>query len=136
MIVLMDDSEIRTLISLVPYARTIGIKMSEETGCYLLPVKMSNVGNPTLPALHGGAVAGFMELSAMLYVLQQSESEKIPKVIDFAVDYVRAGKYLATHSRCKLVYLGRRMINVSVSAWQEDETAPIAMARAQFLIKG
>ena len=72
----MDDSEIRTLISLVPYARTIGIKMSEETGCYLLPVKMSNVGNPTLPALHGGAVAGFMELSAMLYVLQQSESEK------------------------------------------------------------
>jgi acyl-coenzyme A thioesterase PaaI-like protein len=131
----MDNLELQDLINKVPYARMLGIEMGEQAACFILPVKKSNIGNPTLPALHGGALAGFMELSAMIHILQHSQSEKIPKIVDFAVDYVRAGKYLATHSRCKLVYLGRRMINVSISAWQEDENAPIAMARAQFLLK-
>ncbi|MBB5189011.1 acyl-coenzyme A thioesterase PaaI-like protein [Zhongshania antarctica] len=131
----MNDVELQQLINRVPYARTLGIEIGEEAGCFLLPVKKSNIGNPTLPALHGGAIAGFMELSAMIHVLQHSHSEKIPKVVDFAVDYVRAGKYVTTYSRCKLVYLGRRMINVSISAWQDDEAAPITMARAQFLVK-
>ncbi len=131
----MDDLELQQLINRVPYARTLGIQRGSEDGCFLLPVKKSNIGNPTLPALHGGALAGFMELSAMIHVLQHSNSPKIPKVVDFAVDYVRAGRFVPTYSRCKLVYLGRRMINVSISAWQEDETAAIAMARAQFLVK-
>jgi acyl-coenzyme A thioesterase PaaI-like protein len=131
----MGDLVLQQQINRVPYARTLGIEIAVEEGRFLLPVKKSNIGNPTLPALHGGAIAGFMELSAMIHVLQHSKSEKIPKVVDFAVDYVRAGKYVPTHSRCKLVYLGRRMINVSISAWQEDEAAPIAMARAQFLVK-
>ena len=131
----MNDMELHQLISRVPYAQTLGIQVGSDNDCFLLPTKKSNIGNPTLPALHGGAIAGFMELSAMIYVLRHSSIEKFPKVVDFSVDYVRAGKYVPTHSRCKLVYLGRRMINVSVSAWQEDEAAPIAMARAQFLVK-
>ncbi len=131
----MNNLELQQLISRVPYARTLGIERGSEEGCFLLPVKKGNIGNPTLPALHGGAIAGFMELSAMIHVLQHSHSAKIPKVVDFSVDYVRAGRFVPTQSRCKLVYLGRRMINVSISAWQEDETAPIAMARAQFLVK-
>ena len=132
----MDDSALQLLINRVPYAKTLGIQVAEEEACFLLPIKKSNIGNPTLPALHGGAIAGFMELSAMIHVLQHSNSDSIPKVVDFSVDYVRAAKYVPTQSRCKLVYLGRRMINVSISAWQEDEAAPIAMARAQFLLKG
>ncbi len=131
----MDKVALQARIDAVPYAQTLGLQMGDEDGCFLLPVKKSNIGNPMLPAIHGGAIAGFMELSAMTHVLTQSESDAIPKVIDFSVDYVRAGKYQETYSRCKLVYLGRRMINVSVCAWQEDEASPIAMARAQFLIK-
>lgn len=131
----MNDLELQQLIDRVPYARTLGVQQGCEDGCYFLPVKKDNVGNPTLPALHGGAIAGFLELSAMIYVLQHGNSKKIPKVVDFSIDYVRAGRLVPTYSRCKLVYLGRRMINVSISAWQEDEAAPIAMARAQFLVK-
>ncbi|CAA0109230.1 Uncharacterised protein [Zhongshania aliphaticivorans] len=131
----MNSSELQQLIQRVPYAQTIGIVASDESGCFLLPVKKTNIGNPTLPALHGGALAGFMELSAMIHVLQLNQTQAIPKVVDFSVDFVRAGRYVTTHSRCKLVYLGRRMMNVGISAWQEDEASPIAMARAQFLVK-
>lgn len=135
MLVVMNNIEFQRFINRSPYARTLGIELGLEGGCFLLPVKRSNIGNPTLPALHGGALAGFLELSAMIHVLGRGSSEIIPKVVDFAVDYVRAGRYVETHSRCKLVYLGKRMANVGVSAWQDDESSPIAMARVQFIIK-
>ncbi len=131
----MDKDAFQQRIEQVPYAKTLGIQMLDEEGCFLLPAKKSNIGNPTLPALHGGAIAGFMELSAMVHVLQHTGVERIPKIVDFSIDFVRAGRYSETYSRCKLVYLGRRMINVSITAWQEDEASPIAKARAQYLMK-
>ncbi len=131
----MDRETFQQRIERVPYARTLGIQMLDEDGCFLLPARKSNIGNPTLPALHGGAIAGFMELSAMIHVLAQSGGESTPKIVDFAVDYVRAGKFTETYSRCELVFFGRKMINVSISAWQDDPLQPIAKARAQFLVK-
>ena len=74
----MNNLSLQERINLVPYARTLGIQMAEEEACFLLPIKKSNIGNPTLPALHGGAIAGFMELSAMIHVLQHSKSDTIP----------------------------------------------------------
>lgn len=131
----MDKASLLKLLDRVPYAKTLGIQLTDDPERCLLPARKSNIGNPTLPALHGGAIAGFMELSAMSLVLQHTDAERVPKVVDYSVDYVRAGKFCDTHSRCELVYLGRRMINVRVSAWQEDEASPIAMARVQFLLK-
>ena len=128
-----DDFQAR--IDRVPYARTLGIQMINEDGCFLLPSRKSNIGNPTLPALHGGAIAGFMELSAMIHVLSQGGSDSTPKIVDFAVDFVRAGKFEETFCRCELVFFGRKMINVSITAWQDDPGRPIAKARAQFLVK-
>lgn len=122
-------------IAEVPYARLLGIEAMSEAGCFRLPPRHSNVGNPLRPALHGGAIAGFMELSAMISVLQTSECERVPKVVDIGIDYLRSGAFVDTFARCRLNYLGRRMINVSVTAWQQDESKPIATARAQFLVK-
>ena len=64
----MNDLELHQLINRVPYAQTLGIQVGGENDCFLLPTKKSNIGNPTLPALHGRGIAGFMELSAMMYV--------------------------------------------------------------------
>lgn len=131
----MSKQDFQARIDRVPYARTLGIKMLDEDGCFALPARKSNIGNPTLPALHGGAIAGFMELSAMVHVISQRDSDSTPKIVDFAVDYVRAGKFEETYSRCELVFFGRKMINVSITAWQDDPSRPIAKARAQFLVK-
>ncbi len=130
-----DTETLSRQIERVPYARMLGIASCGEPGRFVLPARKSNIGNPTLPALHGGAIAGFMELSAMITVLQGEETKRIPKVIDISIDYLRAGRFVETYSRCKLNYLGRRMLNVSVVAWQESEDLPIATARAQFLVK-
>ena len=52
-----------SLISSVPYARLIGMQamMLVEEILFILPASENNIGNPTLPALHGGCIGGFME---------------------------------------------------------------------------
>ena len=60
-----------SLIEKIPYAKFLGIQAKIEGGEieFHLPPSRSHIGNPTLPAMHGGAVSGFMELSAALHLL-------------------------------------------------------------------
>ncbi|CAK9890346.1 MULTISPECIES: PaaI family thioesterase [Pseudomonas] len=125
------------LLQLIPYAGLIGIQCSRQGDdlLFCLPASQDNIGNPLLPAIHGGVIAGFMELSAALYLLIFSESAAIPKIIDFSIDYLRAGHYRDTYARCQLWRQGRRVTNVAITAWQGDPDEPIATARAHFKIE-
>ncbi|UVM57649.1 PaaI family thioesterase [Pseudomonas sp. B21-012] len=125
------------LLQLIPYAGLIGIQCSRQGDdlLFCLPASQDNIGNPLLPAIHGGVIAGFMELSAALYLLIFSESAAIPKIIDFSIDYLRAGHYRDTYARCQLWRQGRRVTNVAITAWQGDADEPIATARAHFKIE-
>ncbi|MFD2643518.1 PaaI family thioesterase [Pseudomonas japonica] len=125
------------LLQLIPYAGLIGIECSRDGDDLLfrLPANPDNIGNPLLPAIHGGVIAGFMELAAALYLLIFSESASIPKIIDFSIDYLRAGHFRDTYARCQLWRQGRRVTNVAITAWQGDAGEPIATARAHFKIK-
>ncbi|MFB4393697.1 MULTISPECIES: PaaI family thioesterase [unclassified Pseudomonas] len=125
------------LLGLIPYAGLIGIQCQRQGDdlLFLLPASQDNIGNPLLPAIHGGVIAGFMELSAALYLLIFSESASIPKIIDFSIDYLRAGHYRDTYAQCQLWRQGRRVTNVAITAWQGDRAAPIATARAHFKIE-
>ena len=127
----------RPLLALIPYAGLIGIECEREGEDLLfrLPASADNIGNPLLPAIHGGVIAGFMELSAALYLLIFSESASIPKVIDFSIDYLRAGHFRDTYAQCQLWRQGRRVTNVAITAWQGDRQSPIATARAHFKIE-
>lgn len=121
-------------IDAIPYARLLGIKFGGEAGVFCLPPKKSNIGNPTLPALHGGALGGFMEMSAILHLMMSMEVLKVPKVVDFSIDYLRPGHYKETYARCEIVRFGRKLVNVGVDCWQDDPENLVARARAQFLI--
>ncbi|WP_144174203.1 PaaI family thioesterase [Pseudomonas sp. Kh13] len=125
------------LLALIPYAGLIGIACEREGDDLLfrLPASQDNIGNPLLPAIHGGVIAGFMELSAALYLLIYSESASIPKIIDFSIDYLRAGHFRDTYAQCQLWRQGRRVTNVAITAWQGDKQSPIATARAHFKIE-
>lgn len=125
------------LLALIPYAGLIGIECARQGDDLLfrLPANQDNIGNPLLPAIHGGVIAGFMELSAALYLLIFSESLIIPKIIDFSIDYLRAGHYRDTYAQCQLWRQGRRVTNVAITAWQGDRDSPIATARAHFKIE-
>jgi acyl-coenzyme A thioesterase PaaI-like protein len=60
---------------------------------------------------------------------------KYPKIIDFSLDYLRAGMDQDTYAFCRVTRQGGRVANVEVQAWQTDRDKPIALARAHFLLE-
>ena len=61
----MSEELLNTLLS-APYVQRFGVRL-EEMGDELtgiLPYAENLVGNPLIPALHGGAVGAFMEIVA------------------------------------------------------------------------
>ncbi|MEN2397021.1 PaaI family thioesterase [Pseudomonas halotolerans] len=125
------------LLASIPYARLIGVECSRqgEELLFRLPANKDNIGNPLLPAIHGGVIAGFMELSAAVYLLIATRATGVPKIIDFSLDYLRAGQFRDTYARCQVWRQGRRVANVAITAWQDAEAQPIATARAHFKIQ-
>ena len=132
-----ENQDYTTLSHAIPYAQLIGVTF-EQLGADLifkLPKKASNLGNPKLPAIHGGVLGGFMELSSALYLLVSQSTLKYPKIIDFSLDYLRAGMDQDSYAFCRVTRQGGRVANVEVQAWQTDRDKPIALARAHFLLE-
>lgn len=125
------------LMEWIPYAKLIGVECSRlgDELLFRLPANKDNIGNPLLPAIHGGVIAGFMELAAALHLLVFTGSPGVPKIIDFSLDYLRAGQFRDTFAKCQVCRQGRRVANVAITAWQSTEAEPIATARAHFKIE-
>ncbi len=124
------------LIALIPYARLLGVeclRMGEDM-VFRLPANKDLIGNPTLPAIHGGVIAGFMEQAGLLHLLMFMGIPHMPKIIDFSIDYLRAGHYRDTYAQCQVWRQGRRVANVAITAWQSRQSEPIATARAHFKV--
>ena len=132
-----EKGDYASLLHLIPYAKLIGVECSRvgDDLLFRLPANKDNIGNPLLPAIHGGVIAGFMELSAALHLLIFTGSPGVPKIIDFSLDYLRAGQFRDTWAKCQVCRQGRRVANVAVTAWQSTESEPIATARAHFKIE-
>lgn len=129
-------AEPQQILDVIPYSSFIGVraKIENEHIVYSMPKKPSNIGNPSLPAIHGGVIGGFMELSAAVELLYTLDIEKIPKVADFSLDYLRPGRYKTTYASCSVLRHGKRLVNVSVRAWQDSPDKLIATARCHFLV--
>ncbi|WP_433769524.1 PaaI family thioesterase [Pseudomonas putida] len=132
-----EQGDYAPLLQLIPYATLIGVECSRvgDELLFRLPANKDNIGNPLLPAIHGGVIAGFMELAAALHLLITTGSPGVPKIIDFSLDYLRAGQFRDTWARCQVCRQGRRVGNVAITAWQSTEAEPIATARAHFKLE-
>ncbi len=128
------DGRVDKLIEQIPYARMIGVRgqLVGDEALFLLKSDKSNIGNPILPALHGGVIGGFMETAAALHLLLFMDRPRVPAIIDFSLDYLRTGQLRDTFAECQMHRQGRRVANVSVTAWQTHRDVPIATARAHF----
>ncbi|GAB4483487.1 MAG: hypothetical protein OHK0018_15180 [Erythrobacter tepidarius] len=125
-------------ILLPAYARSLGISIvGEEAGMPLLSVDFGpNVeGRPA--HFHGGATAGLLETAgyaALHSALLAAGRNPQLKPINITVQYLAAGKSQASFALGRITRLGRRNANVSVEAWQDDRTRPIATAVMNILM--
>jgi uncharacterized protein (TIGR00369 family) len=129
--------DLELLLGAIPYMRFLGLTAALRDGDLVtrMPGAEHLVGNPMLPALHGGTVGALLESTAILKLLYQSDSLGVPKTITLTVDYLRSAKMVDTWGRAVITRLGRRVANVHVRAWQEDEDRPVASAHAHFLLR-
>src|SRR5690606_24932364 len=124
------------LLAAIPYAGFLGLK-AEFTPLGLLctmPFSERIVGNPALPAIHGGVTGAFLENTALVVLMAESDVSRLPKTINITIEYLRSGRPADTYAAGVVTRHGRRVANVRVEAWQEDRTHPIAVASAHFLL--
>jgi acyl-coenzyme A thioesterase PaaI-like protein len=131
-----ETGDFSRMLENIPYARFIGLEcdLFGDDLIFRLPRKEQNLGNPILPAIHGGVIGGFMELSAVIYLMMAQETLRMPRIVDFSLDYLRAGLDRETFAECQLTRQGNRVANVMITAWQKSRSQPIATARAHFLL--
>jgi uncharacterized protein (TIGR00369 family) len=117
-----------------PYARTLGLTLSRETGRALITMAPGEGVSGRPGFLHGGAISGLLDYAAWVTLIDALAGEGRIKPISITVDFMRGGKLEDAHAAAQIVRLGRRIANVVATAWQEDEAKPIASANLKFLI--
>ncbi len=148
------DAVLQALAGQVPYNRFIGVvfdRLGDELTARL-PYKEPLIGNPFLPAIHGGVTGAFLEITALTQLgwdscwqimeaggeladdLYAGTFPPMPKTIDITIDYLRSGRPRETYARAHVQKAGRRVANLSVEAWQDNRERPIAVLRGNFLM--
>ncbi len=124
------------LLAKIPYAQFLGLRveLAGDEMTAILPFSPHLIGNPMLPALHGGVLGAFMELTALAQISISEGQARQPRVIDVTIEYLRTGRPLDTFARAELKRVGRRIANVHVEAWQQERAQPIAALRGHFLV--
>lgn len=150
------DGALRALVEGVPFIQFLGITF-DRRGDELtatLPYTDMLIGNPILPALHGGATAAFLEVTALVGLSWSMAWERmenggrgvddwddthlplIPKTIDFTVDYLRTGLPRDAYARAVVNRSGRRYASVHVEGWQDNRARIFVQATGHFLMPG
>lgn len=134
---LQGQPDPNAILRAVPYCAWLGLGARVEDGALILdmPFDAKLIGNPILPALHGGVVGSLLETAAMMQTIWETGSVKLPKPVDITIDYLRSGKAVESHARAWLARQGRRVVSARAEMWQEDPAKPVASFRGHFLLR-
>ncbi|WP_424939306.1 PaaI family thioesterase [Aliiroseovarius sp. S253] len=150
------DAALSGLVDGVPYVQFLGIHVERHGDelTAILPFDDKLIGNPMLPAIHGGVTAAFLETAAVIQLswstlwedmesgafdpstLGPDNMPYLPKTIDFSIDYLRSGLPRDAYARARVVRQGRRYASVHVEAWQDRREKLYAQATGHFLMPG
>ena len=143
------SADFSTLRARIPYAAFLDMQLlvDGERLRFRLPFRENLIGDAALPAIHGGVIAGFMECAAQVQLLLLLPERRLPKNIDFSIDYLRSGNAADCYVDCEIMRQGRRVAQVQIRCWQHERNAhgeggvekpprtrAIALARAHFLL--
>ena len=148
------DAALRALVEGVPYAQFLGIAFDRRGDELTAQLNFNDnlIGNPFLPAIHGGVTAAFLEVTSIITLswsflwpaieagevdpdlMAKGELPRLPKTIDFTVDYLRSGRPRDAYARATVSRSGRRYASVRVEAWQDHREKLFAQAAGHFLM--
>ncbi len=130
------SGDLQPLAEAVPYFRWLGLRIDRQDDelVTVMPFQDMLIGNPMVPALHGGITGAFLESAAMISLIGAMATPKLPKIINITIEYLRPGRALDSYATGIVTKQGRRVANVRAYAWQQDRDKLIATASAHFMI--
>ncbi len=117
-----------------PIAKWLGFSatMSDGGAVFTLSFDERHIGNKLIRALHGGAIAAFLEFSAQATLYARLGGDCEITTINSDTDYLKSAKAQDMKARVNVLRLGRRLAFMEAKGWQKDETTPVAVARFRF----
>jgi len=131
-----DDYQ--AVIDSIPYMKFLGLNVTPDAAGPIVTMPGSDhiIGNPVLPAIHGGVVGALLESTAIIHLIWAHESQQVPKIINLTIEYLRSARVVDTYAQATITKHGRRIANMRIEAWQKDRAKPVAAAHAHFLLPG
>ena len=122
----------------VPYAAFLGVTCEVQDGELRTRMAFGDhlVGNPVLPALHGGTLGAVLESAAIFELVYRGKTVVLPRTISITIDYLRSAAAVDTVAVATVVRYGRRVATVTATAWQGDRAAPVASLTGKFIVAG
>jgi uncharacterized protein (TIGR00369 family) len=86
--------QLETFLQRVPYVRFLGMhaELAGDEMTAILPASPHLIGNTFIPALHGGVIGAFLEMTALAQLSVAEPTRRLPKTIDVTIEYLRPGK--------------------------------------------
>jgi uncharacterized protein (TIGR00369 family) len=130
-------ARLSAMLARIPYAQFLGVRadLAGDEMTLILPFSERLIGNVVLPALHGGVVGSFLEITALAQLSISVGLARQARPIDVTVEYLRSGRPVTSFARAQIKRIGRRVANVHVEAWQESRARPIAALHGHFALK-
>ena len=148
------DAALAAMVARVPYAQYLGVAFERRGDELTVQLRYDEklIGNPMVPALHGGAIGAFLEITAIMELawaviweqmegggaaaaaIEAGQFPPMPKTIDFTVDYLRSGLPRDAYARARVNRMGRRYASVHEVAWQDNRLRLFAQATGHFLM--
>ncbi len=131
------SERLNAMLARIPYAQFLGLRaeLAGDEMTLIMPFAERLVGNVMLPALHGGVVGAFLEITALAQLSISVGLARQARPIDVTVEYLRSGRPVTSFARAELKRVGRRVANIHVEAWQDSRSKPIAALHGHFALK-
>ena len=108
----------------IPFNVFLGIRVPElgvGTATLVLPFRPELVGNPFVPALHGGTISALADTAGGAAVFSATDAGDRVSTIDVRIDYLRPAALVDCVAVAEVVRLGGRVGVARIRVWQQPE---------------
>ena len=106
----------------IPFNRLLGLRMAHlgrgET-TLVMPFKPDLIGNPLVPALHGGSLSALADAAGGAAVFSGLAVGDEVSTIDLRIDYLRPAAPVESRAEARVVRLGGRVGVSRIQVWQQ-----------------
>jgi len=136
----VDPDALKQLFeNIIPFNKYLGMKLTEIDSGHIrieVPFKPEFVGNPEVPALHGGIISDTLDTAGGAAVWSQTRPTDAVSTVDLRVDYLRPGRLEPLIAVANVVRTGNRVGVAELRAFHPGaEDAPVAAGMGVYNIR-